>query len=32
MSGNLAQDSGKTTARLNQNVEFNQLMNPDVAS
>jgi len=32
MSGNLAQDSGRTTARLTQNSDFNSLFNPEVAA
>lgn len=32
MSGNLAQDSGRVTARLNQNLDFTAVINQDVAA
>lgn len=32
MSGSLAQESARTASRINQNSDFNALLNPDVAS
>ena len=32
MSGNLALDSGRVTARLNQNLDFTAVINQDVAA